>query len=167
MTEIINNKLGKAFPPAMAFAGYTFIGIGLFFIIEVSLIGIIIAVIGGIMGFTTTGMLIDPANNKYKNYTSLFGIRFGSWQSFADYPYIAILRSHISTTAFSKANRPATTSKETYYDICLLKEKHLQKLMIKRCRKEEEAIAEVKLLVEKLDKKLTAYKPEISRARKR
>lgn len=159
---IINNNLGKAFPPAMVFAGFVLIAFGIYIISQGSWLGILIVLPGGFIALTNTGIMIDPANNRYKGYTTIFWIKTGSWKSLDDFPDMTVLRSNISTTAFSMGNRPSTTSKETYYDICLLTDSHLRKLLIKRCRDFETAKVEITKLAETLGKRKTNYNPLIS-----
>jgi len=160
--EIINNKFGKAFPPAMAFSGYVILAAGIVLMWENFWYGLLIAVVGGLICFTKSGVLIDCSNKRYKDYSSFYGIKQGKWESVTPYPFIAILHRNISTTAFSQGNRPGTTGSNIYYDIFLLNNTHRKKVLIKRLKDKEGAITEAKELAVKLDLEMTNYNPVVS-----
>ncbi len=161
-SEITDNKFGNSFPPAMVFAGYVIIAVGLVLMWESPSAGFGVAVFGGLISLTRSGMLVDFTNKKYKDYTSFFGIRQGNWNSLDAYPYISVLHRKVTTTAFSRANRPTTTGSKTYYDIFLLNSTHRKKLMIKRHMERDQAIIDAKELAGKLGLQLTDYNPAVS-----
>jgi len=165
-------KLGKLFPPAMRTTGWVFLLIGLYFLINsimiglisFSLVALVIFLLGYFIAITPHGIILDIENKKYKNYTSIFGYKQGTWKSYQDYPFITLIANQENTMAFSRSNRPATTSSNLYHDICLLNKTHLHKLLIKRQKDRVKAVADVKELAKILDLQLAKYQPTLSKS---
>ena len=165
-------KLGKLFPPAMRTAGWMFLLIGLYFFINsvymgfipFALVALVMFLLGLFIAITPHGIILDIENKKYKNYTSIFGYKQGSWKSYQAYPFITLIANKENTMAFSRSNRAAITSSNFYHDICLLDKTHLHKLLIKRQKDSSQAVIDVKELAKILDLQLTKYKPELSKS---
>ena len=166
----INNKLGMLFPPAMRAAGYLFLFIGVYFLSysiylklwPFALVAAAPFLIGFFIAITSHGILIDVEKKRYKKYTNIFGYQQGSWKKWTNYPFISILKNQVSTMAFSSSNRAATTSKNLYFDICLLDKTHRHKLLIKRLKDQKTAIDDAQELAKMMNVRLTKYQPEIS-----
>jgi hypothetical protein len=161
---MIDNKIGKFFPPAVNAVGYIVLVLGVFSILADPFIGIAVALMGAFVAFAQAGVEIDPNSKQLRAYTSLFSIKKGSWESMEPYSDITVLRKRITTTAFSRANRPATTSDDVVYDVCLLDRTHRSKRIIKRLLDEETATKSAAQLAETLGLNYGAYNPEISAA---
>ena len=159
---MIDNIFGKFFPPSVVVVGYIFLVAGVLFILENTFIGIGLAVIGTFGAFAKTGVQIDPAKQLFREHTALFSLKFGNWQSLEGYTDVAVLKKSISTRAYSRSNRSATTSSEKYLDVCLLDKSHRKKQTISRWTDKEMAIADAKKLTERLTLNYSRYNPEIS-----
>ena len=159
---MIDNKIGKFFPPAVTVVGYIVLVLGVLSILANPLIGIAVALIGAFVAFAQAGVEIDPNSKQLREYTSLFNIKIGSWESMEPYSDMAVLRKRITTTAFSRANRPATTSDDVVFDVCLLDRTHRSKKIVKRLKDEETATQSAAQLAETLGLNYGAYNPEIS-----
>lgn len=159
MNTIIDNKLEKLFPPAASFAGYIILIVGLLIFVYNLIAGLVISVFGGFMSFTYSGIQIDLESRRFRKYICIFGIKHGVWITLNNYPYITILHKNIVTTAYSRSNRPATTSDENYFDICILNDTQQEKIIIKRLKSKEQAIREVKEFAEKMNVKFVDYNP--------
>ena len=163
-------KLGKLFPPAMRTAGWMFLLIGLYFLLNTiymglipfALVALVMFLLGYFIAITPHGILIDIKQNKYKNYTSIFGYKQGNWKSLKNYPFITIIQNKVSTYAFSSSNRSAVTSENIYFDICLLDKTHQYKLLIKRLKDKIQALDDIKELAKELQVEVTRYKPILS-----
>ncbi len=161
--KTINNKTGKTFTPSMVGAGYTVILIGLLIIFSGHYIsGAIILLVGGFIALSYNGIEIDDISGRYRSYTSIYGVKFGEWKTTNEFPYISVLKKTESTTAHSRANIASTTSRETFYEVCLLNKTHRKKLVLKRAYTPEEANEFAEKLTTFLDAEITIYKPVLS-----
>lgn len=171
MNKIIDNKLGKLFPPATIVGAYTFMVIGFYSIVEILfydidsivkniLLGIFLIIVGSFIAFASKGILLDIENRKYKTYTNIFAYKQGEWKSLHDFQFITVLHKKLSSRAFSRSNRSAITSREFYYDICLLNSNHRKKLIIARYTDKEMAINKAKELSSDLNMNLASYNPK-------
>ena len=161
MKAIINNVRGKSLPSLAVYQGYLFLVVGLFKFLTEPLSGLMITFLGGLLCFTFTGIQIDLNDNKYRVYTSFFGLKTGNWKSLEIYKEIAILKSLVNYKSYYKATIPLT-SRETYYDIYLLDKTHRKKLLIKRLINKDQSILDAESLASLLKMELTTYKPTLS-----
>jgi hypothetical protein len=103
---IINNKLDKPFGPFGGSTGF-FLLIGGIISTYYSLFGLIIAVIGAFVSFTTTSALIDTENKKVKLSNNLFGfIPVGKWIDIRTDMKIGLKKSHMGYRAYIRGNQP-------------------------------------------------------------
>jgi hypothetical protein len=164
-SSIIENKFGKLFPQGLVFAGYIFLGLGVLMCLAVPLLGMVVILISAFICLTFSGMEINTRNKTYKDYTSFFGfIKQGKWNSYANYPYMTILRKNMVTTIHSRGNVASSTSKELVYDITLLDKTHRKKLVIKRMKDKDKTLAEAEVLAQQLGVEYANYNPQISQA---
>lgn len=164
---MIDLKTGKLFSKPLIFAGYILMLLGLLSI--VSILGIILLLIGILISFGTTGVSIDPTGKRLKEYSRVFGYKWGEWKSYKDYPFIAVLRRKESSTVYSRS-QVSTTELNTYFDINLMNVSHRKKVILTRLKGVDEAEKKAKELCELLEVEYTKYNPVISaktRARRR
>ncbi len=161
MSEIIDNKLGKAFSPTAVIAGYVILGLGVLFLLGNIFIGIGLIAAACFVCFTGTGVQIDIKDKKYKEYTIIYFINNGKWKPFGEFVNLAILTTRQSYTTYSGSNR-SMTSTDKYFDIFLLNKSHRQKLRVGRHKKRESAMESAKELAAKLGIPFVEYSPEIS-----
>lgn len=101
---IRNHILGKFFGPSSSYAGYVFIGVGIFTSFY-SLLALTLLIPGFFMAFTYNGTLIDTDRKRIKPYTSLFGIiRTGNWIDAHEFARFNIIKSTKKYTSYSRAN---------------------------------------------------------------
>lgn len=161
----IENKFGKSFPQGLVFAAYVFLGLGVLMCLASLVLGVVIILLSAFVCFTFSGMEIDTKNKAYKDYTAFFGfIKQGKWNSYANYPYVTLLRKNMVTTIHSRGNVASTISKELVYDITLLDKTHRKKLVIKRMKDNDKALAEAHVLAQQLGVEFAYYNPQISQA---
>jgi hypothetical protein len=99
-----NNNLGKFFGPSASYAGYVFIGCGIF-ASAYSLLALTLFIPGFFMAFTYNGTIIDMENKRIKPYTSLFGIyKTGEWINADRFTRFSIIRATKKYTSYSRAN---------------------------------------------------------------
>ena len=166
MNKIIDNKLEKFFPTAMSFVGYFLTALGLFILVNSGFIaGSIFLILGLNIAFATSGIQIDPKKRLLRSYYGLFGLRFGKWKSLDDYKYLSVLQTRESTSTYSRSNRDITVM-DLWFDICLLNENQRNKLIISRLKSSDEAVKELKVLIEAMGFSAVKYNPEVSEATK-
>ena len=111
----IENKFGKSFPPGLVFAGYVFLGLGVLMCLASPFLGLGIILISAFISFTFSGMEINTHYKTYRDYTSFFGfIKYGQWLSYANYPYVTILRKNMVTTIHSRGNVSSMVSNSAW-----------------------------------------------------
>lgn len=167
---MIDNRIGKFFPPAIRTIGYVFLVVGILLMLDNPLLGLALALLGTTIVFIKSGIQIDPENKRLKEYTGLFGLKIGKWKGMEEFTDVSILQKRIVSTAISRANRPATTSDEIVYDVCLLNKSHRKLQVVHRLTDKNKSIEEASQLAKVLNLKYGPYNPEISaatRARRR
>lgn len=55
-------------------------------------------IIGGTITLTNEGIELDLKHNLYRNISSIFGIKLGSWKKFPEINYISIFRTNTTKT---------------------------------------------------------------------
>jgi len=99
------NKLDKSFGPAGTAAGTTLVVVGIA-VLFVSLRGIVLLLIGGFVGFTSTSAMIDFEQKKVKLSNNFFGlIRIGSWMPVEKEMKIGVKRINKTWRNYSWSNR--------------------------------------------------------------
>lgn len=159
---MISNEIGRYFPPAAIVAAYIILILGMLSLFVSPLVGLGMVLIGAAVAFAKKGVEVDPNMKRLRDYTGLFSVKFGSWESMEQYSDTAVLRKRITTTAFSRANRPATTSDDVVYDVCLLDRTHRNKRIVKRLSDEAQAAKSAEQLAQTLGLNYGVYNPEIS-----
>ncbi len=159
--ELIDNNNGKSFSQPLIYVGYTLIIFGLYTLINAIVPGLIVTLIGIFIGFSSTGLTLNPNTKEFREYTIMFGIRVGKWQSLENYPDLSLLKRTIGYSALSRGQRELSDS-DSYIDICLLSKSHRKKILVKRMQNKEEALIDAKLIAEKMGLNLTAYAPKVS-----
>lgn len=114
---LYNHNLGKFFGPSSSYAGYVFIGCGIFASLY-SLLALTLLIPGFFLAFTCNGTLIDTDEKRVKSYTSLFGlIKTGKWISAGEFTKFSIIKATRRYSTYSRAN---VRFDRTFSDIELL-----------------------------------------------
>ena len=157
---MIDNKIEKLFPPNVVFIGYIIIVFSLiiFFNKETMAISLLLLLVGVLMSFTSIGIKIDVEKKIYKRYTNFYGVKYGKWISYEEYPYLGILSRNIGYSMFSRA-QVKTTITNKCYEIYLMSENHRVRHIIKRFDNKNIATKEAERLENELKLKLVVYNP--------
>lgn len=166
MKPILTHDFGKSFPPAMSYGGYVFIIGGLAALPTHLYLGVLFIFFGIIIAFARSGIQINPNDKKYRSFNYLFGLRQGKWKELSYYSGMTLLRNKIETSAFSRSNRQAITSSNSFYEITLLDPSHRNKLCIKRIRERETAIIDLKEISELLKLPIVKFSPHLRKSKK-
>jgi len=153
MEEVLNNKIGKSFPTPVYIFGIvlSIIGIGACFSSPV--LGVILILVGAFVWSNYFGMEIDTRNQTYREYSSAFGMKYGSWLPMNTLPYVSVLMIKEGMTVYSRSNRSTTISEERY-GAYFLSKNHREKILIGKYDKKEEAMNFAQELASVLQKDL-------------
>ena len=138
---IINYKLGKIFGPSMVFAGYILMVFGVLTLyFTISSIGLIL--IGVLIAFSSSGTIVEPELQKYKNYLLLAGVlQIGKKQAFEKEDRIEVKKFKGKHLSFSRSNRQSAVDSNDY-GIYLITSRSKKKILMARFEAEEEATEE-------------------------
>lgn len=162
---MIHNKFGRSWPSGLVFVSYFVLVLSIPVAFGNPILAVFLFIGATFFGFTSSGILLDPATRQYMDYTKFFGVfRQGKWESLEPWPYLTILRKNFSSTIQSAGNVTSTTNTETVFDICLLNHNHRKKMVIQRMKNYEKAKAEATILAGKLGVEESGYSPQISEA---
>lgn len=158
--EIINNYLGLVFPNPALIGGYLFLTLGIIGLVSGHIVGLLIALLGGFVCSTFSGIEINIKNKTIRQYTSYFGFKKGETKDLTPYPFICIFKSNKTHSMYSRSNRAISYS-ETTYDLYLLNRSHKEKILIKVEKGEDNAIKKAKEIAGNIGIKLVQYSPEV------
>jgi hypothetical protein len=158
----LDGKLGPLFPPTLRFVGKIVLGAGLLSIAFIPLIGLFLFLVGGFIGFGVSGVMLYPSEALYQEYIGLFGLRYGKKKSYLQYPYLSVMRTKVTSSAYSRSNRSAVTGADLYYDVYLLSESHRERILLRRYSSQFEAKEKAQELGVVLSKKVVMYNPKVS-----
>ncbi len=145
----ISNRIVLTFGPAGSFAGYVLLIVGLLTLN--SWVGIILILLGLFFAFSFSGTTIDRKNNKYRQYTKIFGLfKVGDWEELSKFTGITYLINNSSFRVFSGGNRSIDT-KQNNYLIYLVGADNRTKIVVMKCKTKELAKTESKKLSEILN----------------
>ena len=155
MENFIDHSTGKSFPQAAINGGYVFILFSPVFFKDNPLISIALFLVGLVLSFTITGTRIDIKNNRFKEYTRYFWIKFGPWIPLAQFPYITIITDRESSAAFS-FKKDDSENDEIIYGIYLLNRERSQKVLIKKFTDKDQAMLELPVLADRIGLKIVS-----------
>ncbi|MEO8588896.1 MAG: hypothetical protein ABI432_05970 [Flavobacteriales bacterium] len=78
------------------------------------------------------GVEIDTDRKKLREYSALFGLRWGAWGPLTKYKHVSVLHVRRSSAVQGRAGG-STSVEEMNYDVCLLDETHRKKLVVTSC----------------------------------
>lgn len=129
-------------------------------------IGSIIFILGGLMFTATYGFQLDARNDRFREYTSIFGIKRGAWLGLSSYPDVAVLSEKKGNTVRSLSNRSTSTA-EAMFTVHLLTPTHRTRVPVKSFKDPAEAKDFAHRLASSLRKEFTRFSPKISEATRR
>ena len=150
---------GSLHPPARKFAGYIVLVAGIVAVVLGSWFAVLLVVMGAYLSLTRFGTELEPDKDRYREFNSFAGIRFGTWHHLHRYPYLCILKTDLTSSAYSLSNRNAVTGSESYMEVYLLSESHHHRILLKRCESIKEAEESGIELSQKLNKPLVDFNP--------
>lgn len=162
MEHVLDEKLGAFFPPTSRFVGQITFVAGMIAAVFTPIVGLFFASAGAFVGFSKSGVLLNPGNKTYKYYIGLFGLRFGKFQSYEQFPYLSVLRTKVTSSAFSITNRNAVTGTNLYFDVYFLNQSHRERVLIRRYSSQFEAKENAQELGVLLSKEVVMYSPKVS-----
>ena len=159
MSKVIRKFIDHEFPVGAVAIGYVLVLLAIVSLIflKTYIISTILILIGVYLAFSHVGILLDLEKRKFLYYKSRFGIKEGNWKFFKYYPYLTLLTVNQKQTTYSFTNAQ-NTSKFIIYRICLLNEKHTEKIVLKEFYNKKAA----EDYIDKLSVELSLNKAEYS-----
>ena len=163
MSKIERRFIDHEFPIGAVAIGYAIIllAIVVMILFRTYVFPLILIVLGVYLALSHVGILLDFENRKFKYYKSKFGIKEGNWKFFKYYPYLSLLTINQKQTTYSFTNAQ-NTSRFIVYRVCLLNEKHTEKIVLKEHRNKKVAENYLDKLTEELSLEKTIYSPDFS-----
>ncbi len=104
----INYKTGKL-PPNFLVFGAMLIAVGVWRMIVLDWIGILLFIVGLVLFFLKSGIIIDAESKRLKKYIGFFGIIRGEWESIDGLEHLKIVESKaIQTMSVLSISRAST-----------------------------------------------------------
>jgi len=143
------NKLDQTFGSAGTSAGIFLVFVG----VIVSCVypsALVLILIGGFVGFTSTSVLIDYTNKKVKFANNIFGfIPVGRWVHVDPSMRVDIRKSNLTYRAFSRGNRPLDLEQHDFR-LVLLDLQGVEIMPLKKFTTREVAMLEVEMMEKRL-----------------
>lgn len=79
---------------------------GLVIVIQNPLLGIGITLAGSFLWSGSYGIQIDVEQDKFREYASMFGIKYGEWKSLDKTPFISIVKGKSGMTVYVDQTDP-------------------------------------------------------------
>ena len=131
-------KLNKIFGPVASISGQIFFVIGLI-MTYYSLMGIILALFGAFIGFSSTSTYLDSDLKRIKFSNNSFGfISLGKWIQITSDMKLGIKRSNRIWRTYSRSNRILDIS-NNHYNIILYTSDGKESILIQKCKNLEMA----------------------------
>jgi hypothetical protein len=147
---IENNKLDKSFGPVGTSAGIFLVLVG----VVVSCIyfsGLILVLIGGFVGFSSTSVLIDYTARRVKFSNNICGfIPIGKWVQLDPSMKIGIKASNLTYRAYSMGNRTLDIEQNDFR-LVLFDSQNREIMPLKKFNTVEIARMELEMLAKRLD----------------
>lgn len=146
----------------MILVGFLIILIGLGSLLESVLISLPLVVIGYVLAFARWGVEVDGFQKQIRSYITAFGMRFGKWESYSEFPFIAILRGRTAQTTYGGTANVSVTTRSNYYSITLLSQSHRDRFELDQYKTEEAAQALIDEVSQLMGLEKTIFSPEVS-----
>lgn len=142
MTETkINIRNGSLFPWHFQLIAVLILIAGVMLLFQKPVVGSILVVASGFMLSASSGIEIDKAKNKYREYMSFYFIlKNGKWRKFNGAEKVFINSSQVSSTAYTARTNHSAVFKNTEYN-AYLKLSDGTKIHLLSSRKKEKLVA--------------------------
>jgi hypothetical protein len=162
---MITHRIGFSFMPPIIIAGVAVTLAGLITIMESPILGIGIALAGSFIWSGSYGIQIDVEQNKFREYASMFGIKYGEWKSLEKTPFISVVKGRSGMTVYSRSNR-STSVIDNRFEVCLLNSSHRTRVVIQKFKDKSQAMEYANEIASKLNKSVVQYNPVVSQKTK-
>lgn len=135
---------------------------GLAFLDEYETVGIFLLVTSIIPPFYNDGIELDLEQNRYRYFTSYFGLKRGVWYSLSKYNCVLIKLQRGTREIIGARGAIATSFDEQQYEVAIGDETHRKQLMLKHFTGKEAAFKLAKKVSNSLDFPIETYNPKLS-----
>ncbi len=155
---------GRYFPKPIIILGYIGMAIGILCLFGSIVIGLIIIIISSYFSFNVGGFEIQ--NGKYRMFYYFLHFKIGKWKS-NDFHNITMLMNNYVTRTYGGRAPVSVAESEIIYEITLLSETHLTKVILLYLNDFDKAKLLLKKVSDLLDVDIVKYKPQVSSRKKR
>ncbi|HKI87741.1 MAG TPA: hypothetical protein VKA38_01855 [Draconibacterium sp.] len=135
----IENKIDNLLTGPVIFVGYIFMITGVFLATENLIFGLSVLILVAFFTFSYSGVEIDIANMRIKQYTKIFGLfKTGGWKSLDAFLGLTLIPMRKVNTIASRANLTTSTVHRDYR-IYLVNKAKKPAFAIKKCPTREQA----------------------------
>jgi hypothetical protein len=178
---IIHHSFGSILPKTGVYFSYVMLACGLlllvpevmamvsyrvFVVTGALILGTLLTVISALAATMRTGVYLDTANRRMRQYSSYLGVKSGKWNGMEMYPFLTLFKSKLSSTIYSRGN-VALDLTDTVYDVFLLSKNHRQRVLIYTCPGKDQALQMARILGKKLEKEVVIYNPQTTSRKRR
>jgi len=114
----------------------------------------------------TGGVELDAEGKRLREYSALFGLRWGAWQPSEKFKHVSVLHVRRSRTVQGRAGG-STAVQELNHDVCILNGTHRKKFLVKSCDTTTEAEGLAIDVALKLGYDVVRFAPQPIRERRR
>jgi len=165
VSKPIEYNLGNPNSPKFNLFGYTLLIIGLifsglaYFDLDALGIGVVGIVFGGVVVTSRDGVIIDTAKRQLKEYTNLYGYKYGEWESLGNYVSVSVMVSHrVWKLKYLSTKYSDVTPRE--YVVCLLGKSHVKIQNLKRFDNQKKAMNFAQQVSSQLNLPIVSYQPQ-------
>lgn len=165
MARATKRFLRQEFIAVIVVVGYAFLVLAIlnFLLWDNWLLSLLFLVIGVYLAFTFEGVQINYYENRFKTFSSKFGMTKHYWYSFDEYPYISVLSMNQKSTVYGMSGT-GIASKYQVYRVYLLNKTHLDKILLAEYSNEADAMTMASSVAGQAGIKVVTYSPQISEA---
>jgi len=159
--NVIRINSGRLFPKPFIYLAYVLMIFGLFISLE-NIYGIAIILVAAFIVIAPQTIELITDEKLFRKSLSVFGFRFGKWNSYDNYPFISLISSDIVETTYGGRTNRSISVKSKYFILCLLSQSHRSKIVLKTYKDKTIALEDLEIYSQVLNLKKTVFNPQIS-----
>ena len=122
---------GPSFPAPLRIGGGLFTLFGVIGSVQGSIFAMALLLVGIYILSTRTGIIIDPENRQFREYTQYFGIKTGKWVEMMNYPDLAVLRTKYTSDMMTRGMTHVKDS-DVYFEVYMLTPRHRKRVLVSK-----------------------------------
>lgn len=160
--KVINNRIGYTYNFPVRMGGFLVAAIGVVLLLANGwglVAGSILILAGLYFAVTGTGILIDPINKSVQHYTSIYGLRKGTWREYPTYNHICVIRKDRKKKGFFEAPVDIDSESPYQFEVHLVSRSFRGKVLLEICYDRETAEFRASRYAEDMTAMVAEYNP--------